>query len=517
MHDFLLLTFFIFTFSIFLNHFNLACVTNQARSLRIQNTVLLLDGIVRNDPKHDFSESHIRLFADTGTLIKKMCSCHEPKQETDAAFEELTIKLAQIRQSIIELSSVVAASSTEIPPEALGTLGVGIIGSNLDLAGMDDNNSNGEEEQQQPEFPVVSRTISLEDLQQEDDQSGRGLPKYVHGSRVCALLFLQLVEHLTLRSVRLYQSWQECETICDACEKRDHHPEKDQRKPLFRQRLTATVTAIFVVLLVVLLLAVQPPHVDAAHSRARIVIRRERENSYDRVISTFNSEGRLLQVEYAMEACQRGSTIVAAISSSSDKTDAPSTIYILVRSSSLDKVFRIDDHVLLAGVGLGGDTRYLAQYLRVQCQQFRHSFGEAPSVKQVAEMAAGMNHKLTRRAGGRPLGCTALIMGIDPSRHEDKLGRPRIFRTDPGGIYEEYTFCAVGKCQRDAMQKLQDIDQNEEKEKFRTTLVQSTFDSLELKKGDTFDIWEIQPCLGRRGNMQATCFLNLDRNKLDNS
>ena len=179
-----------------------------ARALRIQNTVILLDGIVRNDPKHDFSEFHINLFADTGSLIHQMLSCKG--ESSEAAFAELTEKLAQIRQSIIELAGVVASSGKEVPPEALG---VGMWQSNLDLAGL--------VVPERPRMDHVVRDASMESLMSQDnDHDGRGLPKYVHGSRVCALLFLQLVEHLALRSVRLYQSWKDCQGICDACEKK---------------------------------------------------------------------------------------------------------------------------------------------------------------------------------------------------------------------------------------------------------------------------------------------------------
>jgi len=44
-----------------------------------------------------------------------------------------------------------------------------------------------------------------------NDCGGRGAPKHIQGSRVCALLFLQLVEHLALRSLRTFQAWKQCD------------------------------------------------------------------------------------------------------------------------------------------------------------------------------------------------------------------------------------------------------------------------------------------------------------------
>ena len=43
-----------------------------SRAMRIQTTVVLIDGIIRNDPKHKFSEENLELFAQIGTSIRTM-------------------------------------------------------------------------------------------------------------------------------------------------------------------------------------------------------------------------------------------------------------------------------------------------------------------------------------------------------------------------------------------------------------------------------------------------------------
>ncbi len=52
----------------------------------------------------------------------------------------------------------------------------------------------------------------------DTDRGGVQAPKHVKGLHVCSLLFLQLVEHLALRSVRLYQSYKQCEGVCRKAE-----------------------------------------------------------------------------------------------------------------------------------------------------------------------------------------------------------------------------------------------------------------------------------------------------------
>ena len=127
----------------------------------------------------------------------------------------------------------------------------------------------------------------------------------------------------------------------------------------------------------------------AAHSRRRPAVRRAVEPRYDRSITTFSSDGCLQQVEYGMEAAHRGDTVAAMATED--------LVAIAVSSSqNNNKVHRIDHHVLLVTTGLVGDGRALASALRTSCQQFRLSYGEPPTVAQVAKMAAKMQHDLRK-------------------------------------------------------------------------------------------------------------------------
>ncbi|KAL7570065.1 hypothetical protein ACA910_017100 [Epithemia clementina (nom. ined.)] len=197
-----------------------------ARALRIQHTVVLIDGIVRNDPKHDFGEEHISLFANVGSLIGKMLSV--PLNE--AAARELQAKMLQIRGFIVELASVVSISSLEGMSELQpidrrygkgGSMGVRIVGSRHDMMSMwNDSDESDKNNHNNNNWNTKSTTTTEWDDAEaateeaiSDDKGGKGSPKLVRGSRVCALLFLQLVEHLALRSLRLYESWKYCELL----------------------------------------------------------------------------------------------------------------------------------------------------------------------------------------------------------------------------------------------------------------------------------------------------------------
>lgn len=116
--------------------------------------------------------------------------------------------------------------------------------------------------------------------------------------------------------------------------------------------------------------------------------------------------------------------------------------------SAFNKVHRVDDHCVLITTGLTGDGRALAQATRVACQQHLLGNGEPPSVREIANIVAQMQHELTRTSGSRPFGVTATVVGVDPFGLD---GPTRLFQSEVGGIVEEYNFCASGKGRKSAL------------------------------------------------------------------
>lgn len=81
---------------------------------------------------------------------------------------------------------------------------------------------------------------------------------------------------------------------------------------------------------------------------------------YDRAITVFSPDGRLFQVEYAREAVKRGTTSIGIKCSEGivlavDKR----TTSNLVEATSIEKIFKIDEHIGAATSGLVADARAL--------------------------------------------------------------------------------------------------------------------------------------------------------------
>ena len=174
-----------------------------ARALRMQTTIVVLDGMVRNEgAEYGFDQDDFDLFAESGTLIREMLTVPLQTEKSNKAAKQLFRKLEQVRESIIQCSRAVGGIGTSSPKSV------------IHKDGMKDF-----------EASLLNRNTKYKSMRMDDDE-GLGIPKYAMSCHDNALLFLQLVEHLILRSLRLYQAFKHVEM--DAAELNDKsiHPSK---------------------------------------------------------------------------------------------------------------------------------------------------------------------------------------------------------------------------------------------------------------------------------------------------
>jgi proteasome alpha subunit len=159
---------------------------------------------------------------------------------------------------------------------------------------------------------------------------------------------------------------------------------------------------------------------------------------YDRAITVFSPDGRLYQVEYAREAVKRGTTAVGVKCSDGVVLIVDKRVSTkLLEQSSIEKIFKVDDHIAVSSSGLVGDARALVDRARVECQINRVTYNESIDVETLAKKICDHMQTLTQYGGARPYGTALLIAGISD-------GVPRLFETDPSGTLLEYKASAIG-------------------------------------------------------------------------
>ena len=158
---------------------------------------------------------------------------------------------------------------------------------------------------------------------------------------------------------------------------------------------------------------------------------------YDMTPTMYSPDGRIYQVEYAIETVKRGSIAIGL--------QVKDGVVLAVEEKSRDlqveditqKIFEVDDHIGIAAAGYIPDARVLVDNARFFSQSNKLTYDESVEVETVARHLADQSHQFTQYSGVRPFGVALIVAGVD------RRGS-RIFVTDPSGTYVPYTAVAIG-------------------------------------------------------------------------
>lgn len=169
-------------------------------------------------------------------------------------------------------------------------------------------------------------------------------------------------------------------------------------------------------------------------------------SEYDRGVNTFSPEGRLFQVEYAIEAIKLGSTAVGiqtkqgCVLAVEKRLTSP-----LLDPTSVEKIAEIDGHIGAAMSGLVADARTLVDHARVEAQNHTFTYDEPIGVEALTQAVCdlalsfgeGQDGDSSKRMS-RPFGVALLLAGYD------ELEGPQLFFSDPSGTFVRYKAKAIG-------------------------------------------------------------------------
>ncbi|MFH1134403.1 MAG: archaeal proteasome endopeptidase complex subunit alpha [Nanoarchaeota archaeon] len=160
---------------------------------------------------------------------------------------------------------------------------------------------------------------------------------------------------------------------------------------------------------------------------------------YDRAITMFSPDGRLLQVEYAKKTVRQGSTAIGMVCKDGVLLVTDKRIVdTLVVPEAVEKIFQIDEHIAATASGILSDARVLIERAQIKAQQHRVTYDSPIDTLTVVKDMCNLKQLCTQSGGLRPFGVSLLVAGVDN-------GKPKLFETDPTGIFFQYRATVIGE------------------------------------------------------------------------
>jgi proteasome alpha subunit len=160
---------------------------------------------------------------------------------------------------------------------------------------------------------------------------------------------------------------------------------------------------------------------------------------YDRAITMFSPDGRLLQVEYAKKTVKQGTTAIGIVCKDGVVLVADKRIIDrLMVPESIEKIYQIDEHIAVTVSGLVSDGRVLIERAQLKAQQHRVAFDSPIDIIEIIKDISDLKQLCTQSGGLRPFGVSLMVAGIDGEG-------PKLYVTEPSGIYFAYRATVIGE------------------------------------------------------------------------
>ncbi|RIB13494.1 nucleophile aminohydrolase [Gigaspora rosea] len=161
---------------------------------------------------------------------------------------------------------------------------------------------------------------------------------------------------------------------------------------------------------------------------------------YDSRTTIFSPEGRLYQVEYAMEAISHAGTALGILASDGIVIAAEKkvTSKLLEQTTTSEKIYLLNDNVICGVAGITADANYLINYSRQIAQNYLYTYGEDIPVEQLVQRLCDLKQGYTQYGGLRPFGVSFIYAG-----HDSHYGF-QLYHSDPSGNYGGWKATCIG-------------------------------------------------------------------------
>jgi len=161
---------------------------------------------------------------------------------------------------------------------------------------------------------------------------------------------------------------------------------------------------------------------------------------YDTRTTIFSPEGRLYQVEYAMEAISHAGTCLGILANDGILLAAErrNTNKLLDEVFSSEKIYKLNEDMVCSVAGITSDANVLTNELRLIGQRYLIQYGESIPCEQLVSWLCDVKQAYTQYGGKRPFGVSILYMGWD------KHYGYQLYQSDPSGNYSGWKATCIG-------------------------------------------------------------------------
>lgn len=164
-------------------------------------------------------------------------------------------------------------------------------------------------------------------------------------------------------------------------------------------------------------------------------------SQYDSRTTTFSPEGRLHQVEYALETINNASSTIGIVTKEGVVLAADKALSspLLEQNCEREKIYVLADHMLVAVAGLTADANVLLHEGRVSAQRHCYRYDEPILVESSVTQICDLKQSYTQFGGLRPFGVSFMFAGHDQTKGF------QLYHTDPAGNYSAWKATAIGQ------------------------------------------------------------------------
>jgi len=161
---------------------------------------------------------------------------------------------------------------------------------------------------------------------------------------------------------------------------------------------------------------------------------------YDSSTTTFSPEGRLHQVEYAIEAINNAGTSVGILASDGVvmASEKKITSGLLAPARTSEKTYKLCPHATCSVAGLTADANILIDQARLRAGRYSYQYQEPIPIENLVEHVCNYKQAYTQYGGLRPFGVAFLFAGYDEN-HGFQL-----YQSDPSGNYSGWKATVIG-------------------------------------------------------------------------